>query len=566
MFLFFSFTSVSALEGYPLDRQTYEGIYYVQNGLPEHYGSDNQFMFSFNGVSAYCVNVRRAIKSYSYDGVFLDNSIFNSDDLDYLNKVMYYGYDYPGHQNIYYYMATQSLIWNRLTGYDISFYTERYGYGNLIDISYELSEISNLVFNHGRLPEFANKVLYYDDVSSIVLSDDFLSNYEVVSSNYDNVYIDGNRLVVDGLSNYYGLININFKSKSYRDDVSMYYISGESQEMISGGRLEPVNFSLSLQVNGSDLIINKKDLESGLFLKNSNTSFNVLNMLDNSYVYVDGKKDLFVDSSGVLKISNLPHGKYKIIEVSTDSLYSLSEPVVVDFDLSNIVDNCLSVDFFNSVSLFDLDITKYGEVYDYSDNSYFFERLSDIEFSLVSSDDLYLNDGRLVYSKDEVVASSKTDLEGHIRFTDLIMGNYYLVENNLSSSYLYDEVDVFVDDNKSIDVYNYLKKKDYLIKKIDGDTNETLSGVSFEVFDDDGVVGIFTTDINGEISLNLPISNYSIQEVSTIDGYILSTDVLDLSDEVIVENYKYIVLPNTYKNDFNFIYLIFGLILLKRLF
>lgn len=486
-----------------LQKDTYDGIYYVQNGLPEHYGSDSQFMFFMNGVTSYCVNVRQPIKSYIYNGVLLDNSIYSDDVLDYLNKVMYYGYDYPGHQNILFYMATQSLIWNKLTGYDISFYTERYGYGTNVNIDNELNIINSMVSEHGKLPNFSNEILYYDDVDKIELYDSFLSNYEIVDSNYDFVSIDGDTLKIDNLSNYYGLININFKSKSYRFDSSLYYYSGDSQEMISGGKLEDIYFSLFIQVNGSDLIINKKDSESGLLLKNSNTIFNIINLDTDEYVEVNGIRDLKVNSNGFLKVENLKHGIYKIIEVSTDLNYSLSEPIVVDFDLNNISDNSLSVDFYNSLIKANLEIVKYGEVFDYERLESDFEKMSGITFSLYSSDDLVLPDGRIAYSSFELVDTATTDEFGKAYFNDLLVGNYYLVENSNSNYESIGNIDVYVNKDMSIDVYNYLKKDSINILKVDSSTLEGLPNVVFEVFHDDVSMGLFETNEKGKLKYQM---------------------------------------------------------------
>ena len=89
--LFIFFVNLTSAFAFDLQKNTYDGIYYVQNGLPEHYGSDSQFMFLMNGVTSYCVNVRQPIKSYNYNGVYLDNSIYSDEVLDYLNKVMYDG-------------------------------------------------------------------------------------------------------------------------------------------------------------------------------------------------------------------------------------------------------------------------------------------------------------------------------------------------------------------------------------------------------------------------------------------------------------------------------------------
>ena len=80
-----------------------------------------------------------SIKSYEYLGIPLKETSYSSDIIEYINDIIYYGYDYPGHQTERYYIATQALIWEQTSPYKIEFYTERYGYGEYIDVSKEKS-------------------------------------------------------------------------------------------------------------------------------------------------------------------------------------------------------------------------------------------------------------------------------------------------------------------------------------------------------------------------------------------------------------------------------------------
>ena len=74
--------------------------------------------YSFNGRMAYCLQIGTNITSISYNAFDnFDNIDINDDDLDFIKKVSYYGYDYPGHNTDKYYLATQNMIWTRLNNY-----------------------------------------------------------------------------------------------------------------------------------------------------------------------------------------------------------------------------------------------------------------------------------------------------------------------------------------------------------------------------------------------------------------------------------------------------------------
>ena len=90
---FFSISTIKADNKYELKKETYDNIYYVQNGLPDFYGSDAQFKLSINEKTAFCVDPNYGINTYEYFGKPLVQTDYDTATQNYLNKVIYYGYD-----------------------------------------------------------------------------------------------------------------------------------------------------------------------------------------------------------------------------------------------------------------------------------------------------------------------------------------------------------------------------------------------------------------------------------------------------------------------------------------
>ena len=73
-----------------------------------------------------------------------------------------------------------------------------------------------------------------------------------------------------------------------------------------------------------------------------------------------------------------------------------------------------------------------------------------------------------------------------------------------------------------------------IIEKMDGDTNEALSGVKFEISNYDGSFSIMKgTDENGIIDVTLPYDNYYFQEISAPAGYATNNEKISfrITDE-----------------------------------
>ncbi|MCI9434027.1 MAG: Cys-Gln thioester bond-forming surface protein [Bacilli bacterium] len=530
---------IKALSKYNLVKDNYENVYYVQNGMPEHYGSDIQFKFTLNGKTAFCMDPIAPITKYEYNGIPLIESIYNKQTQDYLNKVIYYGYDYPGHQTERYYMATQALIWEHISNYVIEFYTERYGYGEYIDVSSEKNEIINLINSNNNLPSFANNHYSYNPTSYLEFEDSNLSDYEIIESNWQNVIIENNKLKIQNLQNFIGKIDIKLKKKEYRNDIPMYYYEDGSQSMISGGKIESIEANLSINIVGAKIQINKLDKNSNLPIKDKNIKFNIINMQTNEYVRINGNKDLSINSDGYLVTGPIPYGEYKITEMESGFEYELNQneaKILVNEETIN-ENNIYELNFYNALKRGQITITKIDKESKKS--------LAGIEFGLYATVDITTSDGKVHYVKGELVQTGVTDDKGLLTFKDLVYGHYYIKEEKQLNGYIKDNENYTVDLNRqeyNLLITNELEKGSITIQKYGEIFNtetfnyslKELENVEFKLIANEDIVApegtiyykkgdivaIKTTDETGRLDFeNLILGDYCFIETRTLNGY-----------------------------------------------
>lgn len=132
----------------------------------------------------------------------------------------------------------------------------------------------------------------------------------------------------------------------------------------------------------------------------------------------------------------------------------------------------------------------------------------------------------------------RTDANGFIQLTKLNPGSYVVKEVEAKSGYVLDDTPktIPVKDHQTytLEVFNR-PKGGLVIHKIDAQTRAPLANVQFEirtaagtlVSADEGLTstnGIFTTDENGEISIDkLMPGTYVVKEIKTIDGYVMDS-------------------------------------------
>lgn len=541
LLFFFGLQRVNA-DRYTLVKDNYQNIYYVQNGLPEHYGSDIQFKFTLNGKIAFCLDPKLSIKHYEYFGIPLTDTTYDLDTQDYLNKVIYYGYDYPNHQNERYYMATQALIWEKVSNYLIEFYTERYGYGTYIDVSNEKNEILNLINNHNKLPYFSNNEYSYNLTDYIEFEDEVLNNFEISSTTWNDTYIENNKLIIKNLDNYVGNIRISLKKKSYRNDIATYYFEDGTQPLITGGKPNDVYSNLSINIKGAKIRINKLDKDSNLPIKNKNIEFNIINLDTGNYIYINGEKNLKINDEGYLITDMIPFGRYKITEVKSSDDYYLNEnsvEILVNDD--TISNNIYEFNFYNEVKKGNIKILKV-------DNES--KRvLNGVKFGLFANEDI-LSNNLIYYKKDQLIAEQVTNSDGIAIFNNLLYGKYYIKELEYLNGYKKNDNKYEVDLNINeyyLEIENVLEKGSIKLEKF-GEIFNYKTGISGfkklenieyrlyannDIITGDGIihykkgdiVSIKSTNSSGIVTFDdLILGNYCITENKTLPTYIIDNN------------------------------------------
>lgn len=541
LLFFFGLQRVNA-DRYTLVKDNYQNIYYVQNGLPEHYGSDIQFKFTLNGKIAFCLDPKLSIKHYEYFGIPLTDTTYDLDTQDYLNKVIYYGYDYPNHQNERYYMATQALIWEKVSNYLIEFYTERYGYGTYIDVSNEKNEILNLINNHNKLPYFSNNEYSYNLTDYIEFEDEVLNNFEISSTTWNDTYIENNKLIIKNLDNYVGNIRISLKKKSYRNDIATYYFEDGTQPLITGGKPNDVYSNLSINIKGAKIRINKLDKDSNLPIKNKNIEFNIINLDTGNYIYINGEKNLKINDEGYLITDMIPFGRYKITEVKSSDDYYLNEnsvEILVNDD--TISNNIYEFNFYNEVKKGNIKILKV-------DNES--KRvLNGVKFGLFANEDI-LSNNLIYYKKDQLIAEQVTNSDGIAIFNNLLYGKYYIKELEYLNGYKKNDNKYEVDLNINeyyLEIENVLEKGSIKLEKLGEIFNyktgisgfKKLENIEYRLYANDDIitgdgiihykkgdiVSIKRTNSSGIVTFDdLILGNYCITENKTLPTYIIDNN------------------------------------------
>lgn len=325
-FMLAGYTEVSAatLTQIPVDNW-----YYTRRGGGKPYMSAQWNLYDLDGKTAYCIEPGVNITTSDYEGAI---GWINSPYSDEVNRKIqlygYYGYNYPGHGNLRYRAAAQSLIWEATGGQIIEFWTEKYGNGNFINLNAERNEILKLASTHYEVPTFDSdtKDAVIGETTTFTDTKGILSNFDVVKSSDASVSINGNTLSVT--PNVVGNITVVLKKKTYTQDPTIIFVGKDatSQKMGMFGVDDPVLVRVKLNVVGGSLKINKKDLDTKLSKPQGDATFKnaVYELLDENYNFIT---DLIIDDSFSVKTDKIlsPNKIYILREKTASEGYLLDK-------------------------------------------------------------------------------------------------------------------------------------------------------------------------------------------------------------------------------------------------
>ncbi len=449
-------------------------------------------------------------------------------------EINYYGYSYPGHDSESYYVATQILIWEVVTG---KYYTPYLMDGiNEYNITSEVSTINSLRSSPNGQPSFNNQTIKMGLNTPVTLNDSkgVLGNYSINGGKGISTSVNGNNLTVSITSEDYAhslSFNRNFSAR----DVNIIYGSGGYQRVIYlASRRDPSpSFNLNFELLYADIEVEKQDKETGTNTQGDATfngaKFEIRDNNTLETITTDGNKT---------RSRKYPVGTtLNVCEISPPEGY-LNNSTCNSVSLKFSGDSTPST-FYTTIK--DQVIKGRIEIAKTID--------SEIEGSHVDKPGKRFVFDIILKSSNKVVAALTTNEDGRAISELLPYGTYIIKEHETKG---YDTCKPFEmkieKDQKTyfFNIYNDTLKAELTIYKIDSETGKRIpaSNIEFKVKDsnDNYIVqtvtyptkydtDTFKTDENGSVHLPSPLKygEYKIVEISAPYGYVLKNSEIPLN-------------------------------------
>ena len=301
--------------------------------------------------------------------------------------------------------------------------------------------------------------------------------------------------------------------------------------------------------------IKLKDVEFSLYAAED------IKTLDGITHYKKGElvKTIKTDSLGIAQFNSLYLGKYIVKETKTLPNYILDTKeynIELKADDNNVSTITSTLKLSNKLSKGTLEFTK--------------KDLVDGEVIPNTVIEIFTED-------DKCIFTGKTDQDGKMVITDLVVGKYYIIEKEPATGYVLTEEKVYFEIKTNGEIVKAEMTNKPIIgslsfTKVDISTSEPLPNTTIQIFkENDELVYEGITDENGMIVIEeLEYGKYYILEKEAPEGYILNEEKMYfeiLEDGEIIKatmvNEKVIIeVPITGINDYHVIYIISGVLLL----
>ena len=195
--------------------------------------SNHVTKFFLDGRLAYCIEPGKDITTSIYDSYpDWSKTSLDLETREYIEKLGYYGYEYPGHQTDKYYIATQELIWRAIKDVEITWTTAKNNGGNIINIEKEKEEILNLVQKHSITPSFTNEIIsgYVGETIEIKDENNVLSSFGISEAQNHQITVKDNTLIIT-FSDNVTEDTISLKRKNYDTKTLLVYVKDNSQKL-----------------------------------------------------------------------------------------------------------------------------------------------------------------------------------------------------------------------------------------------------------------------------------------------------------------------------------------------
>ena len=572
-----------------------DNIYSHRETWNHHYSGKLGYIYLDDKI-AYCINPFKIIgNNYT-----VDDTVLSSIDLDYSKLVAHYGYQ-THLDNIYYYLATQELIWweNR-AAVRLYWTTENTTDSNRIIIDSYKEEIKNNVERARIKPNFGTNILS-GDYGDIIIFDDqnaVLKDYEIINNSKNEIWKEENKLYVRVLES--GTFKLMKKIKS---GVSTNgYNGGSSNQALA-------TFSIDEEII-ENIDINMNSYKSKIKITRYANNKKVEGKI--KFKIYDVKKGAFIEQDKIFETDEqgnfisdfkLDKGTYEIYNMEIPYGYIFSEQITSfeikdDNELKNYIfeiDDYLDVpigqiNIENFISYSNYKIPVYTKYYFYADSNIYDEKY------------------KLIYKKGELVKET-TDVKVNLplgKYKVISDDNFYIVEllyQDSITKYIIKEIkwektfqptNIFIKTNlntcdnekceiKPIDdlIYDlyakddiYLEnkliyKKDEFIYRIFGNQKKEILLIDGEYYIKEvkndynyPMEDYFFHYTSNDISLD--ITKYKIVEKKTKPILEEITAPIENNDETIIkkENANNYILPNTDNYLKKYIYCSLGMIII----
>ena len=477
--------------------------------------------YSFNNNLAYCIELGKKI----YGGIYTPTTSFDAlniseDKLERLKLIIYYGYEYPGHNTDAYFMATQELIWNEMSNISLS-WVKNLIPSNVVDVSKEKEDILTLIESHYKKPSFTSDTIEYTLGETISIEDtNSVLNYFEVDNEYIEI-IDNKLIIHPGFEKE----EITLSKPSYTQNGFLLYTSGESQKMMSTGTVDNIEVKLKVKLFGGTLEVIKFDKDNNSEVPQGDASLK--GAIYELYDEEGNIKDTIITGTKNI-IENIPLGKYVLKEKTASKGYLLDTN---EYNIEITKDN-LNV----KLNVYEEVIKRKVEI--------FKVLAANTTGELTPEENITFE----IYNKwKELVAIITTDEDGYASVT-LPYGIYTFKQTTSTKNYYkVEDFTINISERDERPIYKLLSDSEIRAKvrivKKDKDTKETIkdSNIKFKIFDvtnnkylslnvsypENKETTIFEVDKNGIFITPIGLSpgNYILEEVEEYtDGYLYNPE------------------------------------------
>lgn len=519
-------------DGISLTDTTGTGSIYAMIHIANQYGFDYVQQLYVGDKTVFCIEPMQLFTEgldYHQDTAKWDE--LSEQTRQNIWEINYYGYSYSGHQTEKYYVATQVMIWQAVTG---TWYQPYYTDGTTVyDISNEVAVINNLRTQPQGRPSFNNQTIKMGLNTPVTLTDTkgTLSNYSITNSNGIRASVDGNNLTVAITSENYDK-SITFSRNFSARDVNVIYGSGGYQRVIYlASRRDPSpNFKLNFDLMYANIEVEKQDSQTGTKTQGDatfngatfaikDTSGNVLETITTNGTKAKSKKYPVGTTLNVCEVTSpegyLTNSSCNTVELkySGDNTPSTFSTTVKDQVIKGRIEIAKTIDK-EKYGLFQSNVQKPGEGF---------------KFDII------------LKSTGKVVSTLTTDEDGRAISDYLPYGTYIVREHETKGYDTLDPFEVKIDQNEKTyfyNIYNDTIKAELTIYKTDSETGKRIpaADVEFKIKDADGnyvtqevtypkkyTTDVFKTDEDGSVHLPSPLKygEYKLVEIKAPYGYVL---------------------------------------------